>query len=365
MSPIQLVPARRAALPCIEEVLGLRLAPNAEWLPTYAAFLLRRLIGLLAPCSRRDLLRQVKIALAGLTEEALDDVVSGALEDLIVGGDVLELPVLAGDRGAGTPLQLLGAPPGFVVQGQRIRILGVAPDDAKFLPEEVQAMVLARGGDRFIDCEDVDELSAMLCDLKLKQIDVTRWLGVGTDELAETFLRRMAEHLEKMGRSESLVEMQWLWPSDGLPTWYRDRWHAEPPPDAAMSIARAPQRYGNRRWYLVASGGEPGQRILELPLDGEAAARGCDLAWRIQLALDYASGHPMCYHVTAADVEWAKISLEFPLPLHDRRRLLHLGGRRTSEDHGFRFTVPLTDLASAEAILTSAWMVPAKTRESS
>lgn len=364
MSPIQLVPERRAALPCIEEVLGLRLAPGAEWLSTYAAFILRRLIGTLAPCSRRDLLRQAKVALAGLTEEALDDVVSGTLEDLIVGGDVLELPVLAGDRGAGTPLQLLGAPPGFVVQGQRIRILGIAPDDARFLPEDVQAIVLARGGDRFIDCEDAGEISTLLCDLKLRQIDVAQWLGADTDEPADTFLRRIAEYLERMGRSESLVEMQWLWPSDGLPARYRDRWHAEPPSDVAMCIARAPQRYGNPRWYLVANGGAHGQHILELPLDGEVATRACDLAWRIQLALDYTRGHPMRFHVTAADAEWAQIRLEFPLPLHDRRRLLHLGGRRTSEDHGFRLTVPLTDLSSAEAILTSAWMVPATTCES-
>lgn len=364
MSQIQLVPERRVALPRIEEALGMRLAPGAEWLSTYAAFILRRLIGTLAPCSRRDLLRQAKVALAGFTEAALDDLVSGALEDLIVGGDVLELPILAEGRNAGTTLRILGARPGFVAQGPRIRILGIAPDDARFLPEDVQARVLARGGDRFIEAEDTAEVCALLMDLGLQQIEVARWLGANTDEPADTFLQRMAEYLECMGRTEALAEMQWLWPCDGRPTGYRDRWHAKPPSDAAMYIARAPQRYGNPRWYLVATGGAHGLRILELPLDGEAAARACDLAWRIQLALDYTRGHPMRYHVTRTDADWAQVRIEFPLSLHDRRRMLHLGGRRTSEDHGFHFTVPLTDLSSAEAILTSAWMVPAKTRES-
>jgi hypothetical protein len=364
MNPIQLVSTRHAALPYIAEALSMRLATGAEWLSTYAAFILRRLIGTMAPCSRRDLRRQAKLALAGITEEALDDLINGALEDLIVGGDVLELPVLAEGHGAGTTLQILGARPSFVIQDPRIRILGIAPDDARFLPEDVQARVQARGGDRFIEAEDTTEVCALLMDLGLQQIEVARWLGADTDEPADTFLRRMADYLQRMGRNESLVEMQWLWPSDGQPASYRDRWHADHPLDAGMCIARAPQRYGNPRWYLVATGGAYDQRILELPLDGEAAVRACDLAWRIQLALDYTRGHPMRYHVTRIDADWAQIRIEFPLSLHDRRRMLHLGGRRISEDHGFRFTVPLADLPSAEAILTSAWMVPAKTRES-
>jgi hypothetical protein len=363
MSSIQLFPERRAALPCIEEAVGLRLAPGADWLPTYIAFLLRRLVGLLAPCSRRDILRLAKTSLGGITNDILDGFVSGALEDLIVCGDVLELPILAVDRDSGTPLQLLAARPGFVVQGQRIRIIGIAPDDARFLPEDLQAMVLARGGDRFIECENVEELAALLFDLKLRQISIERWLGPSSYETADTFLDRMAEYIEKIGRDESLMDMQWLWPSDGSPVWYRDRWHTEPPTDVAMSIARAPQRYGNPRWYLVALGNTRGQRLLELPLDGEAPTRACDLAWRIQLALDYTRGHPMRFYVTPGDANLFQIRLEFPLPLHDQRRLLHLGGHRTFGNQAFRLTIPSSDLSSAEAILTSAWMIRANTRE--
>lgn len=363
MSPVQLVPERRAALPHIEQALGMCLASDAEWLPTYAAFILRRLIGTLSPCSRRDLLRQAKIALAGVTDDTLGDLASGALEDLIVGGDVLEVPVLAEGLGTGIIHQLLGARPSFVVQDPRIRILGIAPDDARFLPEDVQARVLARGGDRYIEAGDTEEVRALLLDLGLQQIEVMRWLGADTNEPAETFLQRMATYLERMGRNEALAQMQWLWPREGRPSSYRARWHADPPPGVQMCIARAPQWYGNPRWYLVAPRDGQGQRILELPLDGEEDMRACDLAWRIQLALDATRGQSVCYYVTQSSGGWAQIRLEFPLPLTERRRILHLGGRRTSEDHGFRFMVPSADLSSAETILTSAWMVPANIRE--
>ncbi len=363
MTVISLMAARQETLPSIEAALGMRLAPDADRLVTYAAFLLRRFVGVLGPCSRRDVMSRAKQALAQYADIDLDALIKGTLEDLIVGGDVLELPVLMGTQVEESVLRLLGAPPSFVMCDQLVRIIGIAPDDARFLPEELYARMQARGGDRFIKDKDAAELMQLLMELGLRRIDVARWLGKDSDESAGVFLKRMTDRLARLGRIGGLTEPSWLWPAQGHSFPYRSRWRSAPP-EAGRGIVRAPQRYGNPRWYFAEVIGCD-LRLLDLPIEGEVATRACDLAWTIQLALDHMHGHPARYHACVDNTEWTKIRVEFPLPLSCRRRLLHLGGYRSSEDEGFHFCVPTTDLASAEAILSGAWMVPADNWKSS
>ena len=362
MTDIQLVATRHEALPLIEGALGMRLAPDADRMATYTAFLLRRLVGVLSPCSRRDVVSGAKQALAEYADVDLDAFIRGTLEDLIVGGDVLELPVLVGEREGDFSLRLLGAPPSFVVCDQFVRIIGIAPDDSRFLPEDLYARMQARGGDRFIHDEGMAELEQLLTELGLRRIEIDRWLGKDNDEPADVFLKRMTERLSRLGRIGGLAEPSWLWPSEGRSISYRSRWQPISP-DIGPVIVRAPQRYGNPRWYFADVSGHD-LRLLDLPVDGEAATRGCDLAWTIQLALDHTRGHSARYHIHTQDEQWTQIGVDFPLPLSHRRRLLHLGGHRSGEEQGFRFNVPTVDLESAEAILTGAWMLPADNRKS-
>lgn len=357
MTEIRLMATRHEALTTIEAALGIRLATEGDRLATYAAFLLRRLVGTLGPCSRRDVISRAKQALAGYADVDLDILIRLALEDLIIGGDVLELPVLVGDHEEESSVRLLGAPPSFLVCGQLVRIIGIAPDDARFLPEGLYGCMQARGGDRFIEGRDTARLAQLLTDLGLRRIDVARWLERQIDESPEIFLQRMMDRLSRLGRTGKLLEPSWLWPSDGRRSSYRSRWQTVPPDDG-LGIVRAPQRYGSPRWYF-AQVSDRDLRLLDLPVDGEVSTRGCDLAWTIQLALDHTQGHPARYHVDVRDAQWTQIRVEFPLPLGFRRRLLHLGGRRSNEDHGFRFYVPTADLESAELILCEAWMIPA------
>jgi hypothetical protein len=362
MTQIQVLNNRYESLPYIEDALAMRLAPKGDRLATYAAFLLRRLVGMLGPCTRRDVVSRAKQALASYVNTDPETLIRGALEDLIVGGDVLELPVLMGDLEEEASLRLLGAPPSFVVCDQLIRVIGIAPDDARFLPEAIYARVQARGGDRFIADEDPATLSRLLTELGLRRIDTARWLGKESNEAADVFLKRMTERLIHTGRVGGLAEPSWLWPSNGSSLMYRSRWKIEAP-STDLVIARAKQHYGNPRWYFALKSAS-NLRLLDLPVEGEAENRGCDLAWSIQLALDYTRGHPARYHVRARDAQWAEICVDFPLPLRYRRRLLHLGGHRSDSEQGFCFYVPTADLESAEVILTGAWMVPADNRKS-
>jgi hypothetical protein len=362
MTKIHVMNTRHEALPLIEAALGMRPAPDGDHLATYIAFVLRRLVGMLGPCTRRDVVARAKRALVAYVEQDPELLIRGTLEDLIVGGDVLELPVLVGVQEDEASLRLLGAPPSFVVCEKIIRVIGIGSDDARFLPEDVFARVQARGGDRFIEDEDPASLIQLLTELGLRRIDMTRWLGKESNEAADVFIKRMTERLAQTGRVGGLAEPSWLWPSDGCCPTYRSRWKPDAP-NVDVGIVRAKQHYGNPRWYFAQKSGNT-LRLLDLPVDGETEVRGCDLAWAIQLAIDYTRGHPARYHVRARDAQWTEIRLEFPLPLHCRRRLLRLGGHRSDNEHGFSFYVPTADLESAMAILSGAWMVPADNRKS-
>lgn len=363
MTNIRLMASRQEALPVIEAALGMSLARDGEHLVTYTAFLLRRLVGMLGPCRRRDVISRTKLALTDHADIDVDVMIKGALEDLIVGGDVLELPVLIGEQREDSCLRLLGAPPSFVVCGQRVRIVGIAPDDARFLPEELHRNIQSRGGDRFIEAEDTAELIQLLTGLGLRRIDLARWLGKERDVPAEAFVKNVTERMTRLGRVSNLADASWLWPSDERHRSYRSRWRPEPVL-VGPAIVRAPQRYGNPRWYLAETRNDE-LRLLDLPFEGEVSMRGCDFAWTIQLALDHIQGFPSRYNVQVQDARWTRIRVEFPLPLGIRRRLLHLGGHRSGEEQGFYFYIPTADLESAEAILSGAWMVPGDNGKSS
>ena len=309
MIKIQVMNARHNARPLIESSLGMRLAANSDQLATYIAFLLRRLVGMLSPCTRRDVIARARQALAAYVEQDSELLIRGTLEDLIVGGDVLELPVLVEGQEDHRSLRLLGAPPSFVVCEKFIRVIGIASDDARFLPDGVYNRMQARGGDRFIDDEDQVSLVQLLTDLGLRRIDMKRWLGKESSETAEVFLKRITERQAQMGRLGGLSEPSWLWPSDEkLPT-YRSRWKPDAP-DVDIGIVRAKQHYGNPRWYFAQKSGNA-LRLLDLPVEDEAEARGCDLAWAIQLAIDYTRGRPSRYRVCALDAQWTQILTEF------------------------------------------------------
>lgn len=362
MTNVQLFASRELALPIIEKAMGVNLAEEGDRIATYTAALLRRLVGILGPCSRREVVSRAKQALAQYVTTDLDALIRGALEDIIIGGDVLEIPVLVDDAGEDPCLRLIGAPPSFVLCDQRVRITGIAPDDANFLPTELLRSIKARGGDRFIDTDDTAELIQLLKSLGLRPVDLDRWIGKTRDVPAEVFVGRVTKRLAQSGRTGDLPNASWLLPADEHQKPYRSRWSTGPAPDAP-AIVRAPQRYGNPRWYF-AEARDKSLRILDLPVEGELATRGCDYAWSVQLALDYVGGFPARYKMQATNAEWTEIRVAFPLPLNIRRRLMHLGGYRSDEGQGFTFQIPTSDLPSAEAILAGAWMVPSDNRKS-
>ena len=66
--------------------------------------------------------------------------------------------------------------------------------------------------------------------------------------------------------------------------------------DSGRFVARRDQAYGSNLWcYVELSNGEP-QRLLDFPLAG-SRWRGCDEAWRLQMAIDAQRGAPQRFRL--------------------------------------------------------------------
>jgi hypothetical protein len=99
---------------------------------------------------------------------------------------------------------------------------------------------------------------------------------------------------------------------------YRGRW-AEPRAKTGRFVARRSQAYGAELWcYVQLRDGCP-ERLIDLPLPG-SRWRGCDEAWRLQLAIDADRAEPQRFRVRSGCGGAAVIELFSPLPMWARRR---------------------------------------------
>lgn len=154
----------------------LRLVGESNHRAGVFAAVLRQLSGVLSPCPRRDLLSAAEDALAGCVEDGQDELLEEMLEDLIVGGDIVEQPALIEGRGD-NPVFIFPCQPGFLRMGSRLHIVGVAPDDASFLPRAVAERIWTEGGLRYVTGpdEDLEEISTLLGRIGLREISMDAW----------------------------------------------------------------------------------------------------------------------------------------------------------------------------------------------
>jgi hypothetical protein len=87
-------------------------------------------------------------------------------------------------------------------------------------------------------------------------------------------------------------------------------------------VVRRPQAFGADLWGYAELGGGEVLKLLDLPLPGDRW-RGCDAAWRLQLAIDALAGRPQGYRVVSG--ERSRFDLFAPIPLWARRRLSIMG----------------------------------------
>jgi hypothetical protein len=231
------------------------------------------------------------------------------------------------------------APPSFVARtGQPFVILGVAGDHPSALTTELEARLDDSGPVRRLTPALGEDLEDRLKSLGLIALPEATWFGEpkarpASDHLAE-WSRRLAQASDP---GPGLVGLEVL-NGRRSPTYYSGRWG---PPDGlpdGLHVARRQQRFGASIWCLVdLLAGYP-VRLLDLQAEGDRQ-RPCDLAWRLQAAIDAQAAQPQSYRLVPSGPHTA-LHLFSPLPAFAERRLALAGDKMHPPGCLFAFDLP-------------------------
>jgi hypothetical protein len=288
---------------------------------------LRRAAHILAPCPRHELERAVRQSFKGfaLDAEELTNRTADALEALLAYGDILEMQPPADDPWTISPLIVRPAPPAFVQRkaGSMI-ILGVAGEEITPLSSEVNKRLAWHGVLRILAPEGAENLRPFLAELGLIELSERTWLRLPPIESAPhhraAWTRRLADTAPI-----SVIEGLEVLDIRKSPTFYSGRWVEPHSTLNGVHIGRRAQRYGASLWCLVDLAAGVPHRFLDLALRRERE-RPCDLAWRIQMAMDADAGAPQRVRLRQTD---GQVVLDFfsPLPSWAERKLAVVGER--------------------------------------
>lgn len=352
------VGASSMVLRALKDDLCLERAASPQDAVALVASVVRRLCGFMCPCPQSALATAAKRSLRALPDisEKIDEVIAAVLEDLLVGGDLIELAQVALTGLEEKPTWLFCAPPSFLKSAERLYIFGIAPDDAPFLPARLLDRLRYDGSTRFIDATTNESLDEVFASLGLRRLVETTWLSKTSIEAPGAFIERVVlPRIRQGGLVGAMPGVSVLRHADSIQTRYRDRW-ALLEAESGLFIGRMEQPYGAPLWYVMDLHGGQVERALVLPFY-DIASRACDQAWRIQLAIDAHSGHPASYSMRN-ESDGCRIDSSFPLPLSAKRRLLYLGGMTNHQTrHDGSFWIPFAACETAERFLqTDLWL---------
>lgn len=313
---------------------------------------LRRAAHILPPAARGDLVRFVAEPLAAFGDQR--DAVESALDEMIVYGDILAMRRQSLD-GWGAPAEVLRpAPPTFVRRSNgEFIILGVAGDHPTALSRELDALLVDDGMVRRLAPQGED-LSAHLRLLGFAQLSEQAWLRTPPVESPAAHLGNWQARLDAAPVLDHAVEGLDLLDGARDPLYYRGRWTV-PGTQSGMFIARRPQLYGAPLWSLVRVEQGHARRLIDLYADDDRQ-RPCDLAWRIQAALDAGRATPQRARIRRS-TGTASIDLFSPLPAFAERRLALVATKVAGAQCLYSFTLPIARLAEEVGSLRALlWM---------
>jgi hypothetical protein len=319
---------------------------------------LRRAVYIEAPCPPYALARATREALAGLglPDDALESRIEDVMESLVAYGDILEMRAGGEDRWQDDDtLELRAAPPAFVLRKNgSVVLLGVAGDEITPLPGDWDARIHYRGALRVATFEAVEDARALLREMGLFELPETVWLRLPPRETRAAHIKAWRDHLAAETPSTAIEGLQIL-DTRKSPTYYRGRWMEPRSSDYGLFIARRPQRYGAPRWCIVDLERGSVKRFKDLLSPGDRI-RPCDLAWRLQAALDAEAGTPQLYRCGTTGGA-TRITFYSPLPCWAERHLAIVGDKVKPENGLYAFDMPAEAAAGEVGFLREMmWM---------
>jgi hypothetical protein len=320
---------------------------------------LRRAAHILAPCPRHELERAVRQSLKDLSPdiETLTARIAETLDMLLAYGDILEMRASADDPWTTSRLLVRPGSPAFVLRkNSSVIILGVAGDEITPLSSEMNQRLAWHGVLRTLIPEGTENLRVFLSEQGLIELSEKSWLRLPPAESAAHYSTTWASRLAEAPLLSAIEGLQIL-DTRRPPTFYSGRWVEPNSGLNGMHIARRAQRYGAPLWCVVDLDNGVPRRFLDLAarIDRE---RPCDLAWRLQMAMDAEVNTPQRVRLRTLD---QAVVLDFfsPLPSWAERRLAVVGERTQPHRSLLAYVVPRSEVDELLKFITNyLWIMP-------
>lgn len=328
------------------KVAELGLDPEAVDLTAVEALAgaLRRAAGALCPCTPATLVRSVVRPLRGLvpTTEAIKESVEDTLEAMVAHGDLLEHRDIEQDSRVDSASLLYAAPPSFVRRASgTVLLLGMASSRSAALPSELESRVQYVSHVRRLHAQPGQDLRLDLTQYGFVERPEEKWLTLPDQRTPAQLIAELNAMLDATSPSRDVPGLSLL-DSTRPVHYYRGRW-VDAKSQTGRFVARRAQAYGADRWcYVEVRGGHP-ERLVDFPLGG-SRWRGCDEAWRIQLALDAERGAPQRFRLRPGPTGTHVLELFSPLPMWARRRWDAVGEPTPASGCLFAYILPDAEL---------------------
>lgn len=302
---------------------------------------LRRAGQILCPCSATTLIRAVAEPLRGLIEDVEETrgIVRETLESLVAFGDLLEYSDIESDDSSHSAVLLYAAPPSFISRDSGTAILlGISPPAPECFADRIEY----KGHVRRLRPDHGEDLDEELKQLGYSEVPIDQWLRIPSPE---TPIRHM-DHMDRLldaaqssGEVADLHVLDWNRPV----RFYRGRWTTAGKLSGRF-VARRGQTYGGDLWCYVELSNGSANRLVDLPLPN-SQWRGCDEAWRLQMAIDASNENSQVFSVHSGSSNSYVMRFFSPLPMWARRRLDSIGHLVTSPGCLFAYGLAEAELA--------------------
>ena len=302
---------------------------------------LRRAANFLCPCAATTLVRAVAEPLRGLVEdmEEIRGIVRETLEAMVALGDFIEHRDIESDETSRAAVLLYAAPPSFVSRDSGTAILlGVSTPALDSLAiridyeNHLRCLIPNLGENLGVDLEQ----------LGFSEVPSDQWLKLPRRETPTQHLTHLERLLDSVQPSGEVAGLSIL-DSDRPVRFYRGRWTST----GSLSgryVARRSQAYGGDLWcYIEMNDGRP-ERLVDLPL-ADSRWRGCDEAWRLQMAIDAYRGSAQVFGIHPGPGNSYVMQFFSPLPMWARRRLDSIGHVVSSPGCLFAYRLAEAELA--------------------
>ena len=320
---------------------------------------LRRSARIHCPCALSTLVDSVVRPLVGLANDLtnLHAITSDTLQMMTAYGDFIEEREVTTDSQLNRMILLYQTPLSFVYRrnGSAL-ILGTAADPTEVLPAKVYKHIEYSNHVRRLPPIEGEELRTLLSEFGLIELSDRNWLRSPQSVTAEAHLQQVDTLLDRSQPSGEVAGLRIL--DSSLPkSYYPNRW-VSASSQTGRFVGRRARSYGSDIWCYLELLDGVAKRLLDFPLV-ESRWRGCDEAWRLQLAIDATRNESQTFHIVEGPMDTVILEFNSPIPLWAQRRLDVVGEPLTRRNSLFRYRVPMRESdEEVHFLVNELWLSP-------